>query len=174
MPRLPYVPSDLREPADVVDAMRLRRGGQLNEADRLVLHAPAFARGFNLLMGAVRQNLSIPDHLRELAICGVGYLNRSEFEVINHVPVLRRLGATEAQLAALSDFVQAAENADLFSEVERLVMRLTIEMTLDVEVSDATFAALNAAFPDPQQVVELVGTIASYNMVSRVLVALKL
>jgi alkylhydroperoxidase family enzyme len=174
MPRLPYVSPDLSEPADVVGAMRLRRGGSLNEADRLVLHSPAFARGFNVLMGAVRQSLGVPAYLRELAICGVGYLNRSEFEVVNHIPILRSSGATEAQIAALSDFVEAAENRTLFDDVERLVMRLTIEMTRDVEVSDATFSELVAVFPNSQEVVELVGTIAAYNMASRFLVALKL
>jgi len=45
-------------------------------------------------------------------------------------------------------------------------------MTRDVQVSDSTFAAVKAALADAQQVVELVGVIAAYNMVSRFLVAL--
>ena len=114
MPRLPYVAADISEPADIVDAMRARRNGKLNEVDRIMLHAPDFSRGFNLLMGAVRHKLSFPAFLRELAICGVGYLNESEFEVVNHLPELEHLGASEAQLAALSDFVAASQNEQLF------------------------------------------------------------
>lgn len=174
MPRLPFVSSDLNEPADVIEAMRERRNGKLNEVDRLMLHAPAFARGFNLLMGAVRQQLNISPFLRELAICGVGFLNHSEFEVVNHIPELRRLGASEQQLTALNDYLAASENAQLFDDAERLIMRLTIEMTRNIKVSDETFNALKALFPASQEIVEFIGTIAAYNMAARILVALEI
>ena len=39
-------------------------------------------------------------------------------------------------------------------------------------MSDATFAAAREALGDDQHVFELVGVIAAYNMVSRILVAL--
>lgn len=172
MPRLPFVSSDLSEPADVIEAMRARRNGKLNEVDRLMLHAPAFARGFNLLMGTVRHQLTISPFLRELAICGVGFLNHSEFEVVNHLPELRRLGASEEQLNALDDYESASENTQLFDDTERLIMRLTIEMTRNVKVSDKTFSELKKLFPASQDIVEFIGTIASYNMAARILVAL--
>lgn len=43
-------------------------------------------------------------------------------------------------------------------------------MTRDVNVSDATMKRVRAILPD-RHVVELIGTIAGYNMVSRFLVA---
>jgi alkylhydroperoxidase family enzyme len=46
-------------------------------------------------------------------------------------------------------------------------------MTRDVKVSDATFERVQWALNDAQQIVELVGVIATYNMVSRFLVALQ-
>jgi alkylhydroperoxidase family enzyme len=45
-------------------------------------------------------------------------------------------------------------------------------MTRNVHVSRETLLAVQAALPNDQQVVEIVGTIAAYNMVSRFLVAL--
>ncbi|WP_333659586.1 hypothetical protein [Meiothermus cerbereus] len=45
-------------------------------------------------------------------------------------------------------------------------------MTRAVRVGDETFRAVQSALPDATQVVELVGVIAAYNMVSRFLVAL--
>lgn len=174
MPRIPFVSADADTPEDVVAAMRARRGGRLNEADRIVLHAPEFARGFNLLMGAVRHKLVFPAFLRELAICGVGYLNGSDFEVVNHIPELRTHGATEEQIVALEDFVAAAENNILFDRKARAVMRLTIEMTNNVKVSDSVFAEVAALFPEARDIVELVGIISSYNMASRLLMALEI
>ena len=46
------------------------------------------------------------------------------------------------------------------------------QMTLDVKVSDAVFAALREHF-DTTQIVELTSAIATYNMVARFLVALQ-
>jgi hypothetical protein len=52
------------------------------------------------------------------------------------------------------------------------VSGFTLEMTRNVEVSDATFASVRKALACDQLVVERVGVIAAHNMVSRFLVAL--
>jgi alkylhydroperoxidase family enzyme len=62
-------------------------------------------------------------------------------------------------------------DSPLFDAAERAAIRLTIEMTRDVVVKDATFAAAQDAIGNTQALVELVATIAAYNMVSRFLVA---
>ena len=80
-------------------------------------------------------------------------------------------GGTAEQLTALADVSTARLNANLFDESERATLTLTYEMTRSVTVSKETLGRVRALMPD-RQVVELVGTIASYNMVSRFLVAL--
>jgi hypothetical protein len=81
-------------------------------------------------------------------------------------------GGTQAQAEAIRDPDAALTDTALFDTDERAVIALTIAMTRDVKVDDAVFAAARAAVADEQQVVELVGVIAAYNMVSRFLVAL--
>ena len=173
MPRIPYKPEDLREPAELVDAIRARRGGKLYHLDRLLLYSPPLAAAWNGFMREVRGALTLPPKLRELAICAVAVVNRAEYEFHHHAPLLLAAGGTDAQVAALRRLGQGGENDPAFAPAERAVIQLTIEMTRDVAVSDATFAAVRAALPDAQQVVELVAVVASYNMVSRFLVALK-
>lgn len=173
MPRIPYLPEDITEPKALVDSLRARRGGKLNEADRTVLHAPRFARGWNEIARSVRLELGIPGKLLELAVIGVGVLNGTPFEVAKHAPEFLKGGGTRAQLDALARFAEAAGNRELFDETERAVMRLTIEMTKQVRVSDGTFADVQRLLPSNEAVVELVGAIAMYNMVSRFLVALQ-
>ena len=51
-------------------------------------------------------------------------------------------------------------------------MALALEMTRMVEVTAATMAAVRAALANDRHLVEIVGVIATYNMVSRFLVAL--
>jgi alkylhydroperoxidase family enzyme len=64
------------------------------------------------------------------------------------------------------------ENRALFNEAEHAVMRFTVEMTRTVKVEDATFERVRSLLRDDRQIVELVGVVATYNMVSRFLVAL--
>ena len=86
---------------------------------------------------------------------------------------IARQDATAAQVEALSQVGNVAEDSVVFDAVERAVLQLTLEMTRDVKVSDATFERIQWALNDTQQIVELVGVIATYNMVSRFLVALQ-
>jgi alkylhydroperoxidase family enzyme len=172
MPRIPYKADNDLGPEEIVAPIRTRRGGRLLNLDRILLHSPAFARGWNSFLGAVRNELSLSSKLRELAICGVAVLNGAEYEFRHHLPEFIKAGGTEAQAEALQGFAAAADDAGAFDAAERAVIHLTLEMTRNVEVSDSTFARVKAALPDEQQLVELVGVIAAYNMVSRFLVAL--
>jgi alkylhydroperoxidase family enzyme len=172
MPRIAYKPQDNAGPEEVVAPIRARRGGTLLNLDRMLLHSPTYAIGWNDFLRTVRNDLSLSPKLRELAVCGVAVLNGAEYGVHHHAPEFVRAGGTEAQVRALRDFETAANNPALFDAAERAVMQLTVEMTRKVQVSDAAFAAVKAALPDEQQVVELVGVIATYNMVTRFLVAL--
>jgi 4-carboxymuconolactone decarboxylase len=60
----------------------------------------------------------------------------------------------------------------VFDERERLVLRLTDAMTRDVDVPDELMEQVGASC-DAKGLVELVATVAAYNMVSRLLVALR-
>jgi alkylhydroperoxidase family enzyme len=172
MPRIAPVADGNAGPPELVAAIRARRGGTLLELDRMLLHSPAFARGWNAHVGAVRNELSLAPRLRELAICVVAVLNGAAYEFDQHLPVYLNAGGSEAAAAALRSFDTALENRALFAEEERAVMQLTVEMTRAVRVDDATFGRVRALLHDDRQMVELVGVIATYNMVSRFLVAL--
>ena len=172
MPRIPYKPADLAEPKELVDAIRKRRGGNLLNLDRMLLQSAPFARGWNAFLGEVRTGLELSPKLRELAMCVVAVLNGAAYEFRHHAPEFIKAGGTAQQVEAMQRSDTLGHDFSLFDSIERAAILLTIEMTRKVEVSDATFAAVRAALPNEQQVVELVGVIATYNMVSRFLVAL--
>lgn len=172
MPRVPYVPLDLAEPREIVDAVRARRGGTLKSLDRLLLHSPELARGWNTYLGTVRTRLALSPKLRELAILAVAVLNGAEYEFFHHAPHFIEGGGTRAQLDALRDIEGSLANAELFTSTERAVLAFSVEMTRAVKVSDETFRRAADALGDDQRVIELVATVATYNMVSRFIVAL--
>jgi alkylhydroperoxidase family enzyme len=156
----------------LVARIRARRGGRLLNLDRMLLNSPSFANGWNAHLGAVRGELTLPPKLRELAVCAVAMLNGAEYEFTHHAPELLRAGGTHAQVEALQALDSQTDHSGVFDAVELAVLRLTLEMTRDIKVSDATFESLKSQLGDARQVVELVGVIATYNMVSRFLVAL--
>jgi len=169
---IPYKPEDIYEPRDLVEAIRARRDGKLLNLDRMLLHSPAFATGWNIFLGAVRNDLEIPAKLRELAICTVAILNGADYEFMQHSPEFLKAGGTKVQLTALQQIDPSAPNSLLFDATEQAVIQLSVEMTLSVRVDDATMAIIKEMLGNDQYLVELVGIIATYNMVSRYLVAL--
>jgi alkylhydroperoxidase family enzyme len=169
---IPYRPDgDDAGPPDVVGPIRARRpGGKLLNLDRMLLHSPAFAQGWNSMFAAIRGKLAVPPRLRELAIMSIGVINRADYEWFQHEGEFLKAGGSKEQLAALKNPKAALSDAKHFDEAERATLALTWEMTHDIEVKPATMKRIRAVLPD-QQVVELIGTISGYNMVSRFVVA---
>lgn len=172
MSRIPYQPSDLNDPKGLIDEIRERRGGQLYNLDRMLLHSEAFTRGWHGFLPAVRGDLIVDKKLAELAICVVAVINKAEYEFHHHAPVFIACGGSEDQLHAIRSLDTATKNAQLFSDAEIATIHLTMEMTRSVEVSDDTFNAIKTILGNERELVELIGVIAAYNMVSRFLVAL--
>jgi alkylhydroperoxidase family enzyme len=166
---IPYVADDDKAgPPDLIAAIRSRRpGGKLLNLDRMLLHSPNFAKGWNTMFAAIRGQLALPGKLRELPIMAIAVLNKADYEWAQHEPEYLKAGGTKEQLAALKEM---KADPKLFDPTELAALQLTTEMTRDVQPKQATVEKLRSLLPD-QQVVELIGTIAGYNMVSRFLLA---
>ena len=115
----------------------------------------------------------MPAELRELVICLIAVLNDAEYEFRHHLPEYIAAGAPRTKTDALSGLAQDSPDLSAFSDDEQAVIRLTRELTLTANVSESTLATAHAALGgDTRRLVELVGVIATYNMVSRFLNAL--
>ncbi len=170
MSNLPLVPPDLAQPEHVVNAIRQRRGGALSNLDRLLLNSPVLAEAWNGFLGTIRQRLSLSPKVREIVMCTVAVINKAEYEFHHHVREFEKAGGTAEQIAAMHDVVSAAADARLFDAQERMAFQLSLEMTRDVQPGAQTLALARSLFTT-EALVELIATIAAYNMVSRVVVA---
>ncbi len=155
---------------ELVKAIELRRGGKLLNLDRMLLWSEPLARGWNVYLRTIRQELALSPFLRELAICVVARLTGADYEYHHHAPELRKAGASDAQLAALGD-PDSAPSSAVYDELQQAVIRFAIASTRDVKIPDAVFDQLKR-YLSPTEVVELVATTATYNMVARFLLAL--
>lgn len=167
--RVPLVQPGTRPELAEVEQRILAERGRVSLLYQALLNSEPIASGWEHLLTAVRKQTSVPADLRELMILRVAVLNRAAFEFDAHVPHAERAGVAAEKIAALREPGIAA----LFSPTERLVLELTDAMTRDVEVPEALVDRLRAQF-DARGLVEAVATVAAYNMVSRVLVALNI
>ncbi|KAJ6789343.1 hypothetical protein PWT90_10389 [Aphanocladium album] len=175
--KIPYVANppetSTAEDAAIVARIQARRAPRpLIPLDLALLHAPPVADGWNSFLGAIRTRTSLPDDLRELAICRVAVCNKAWFEWAHHAPLAVEGGVSAAALDVVkAEALPATRPSELLSEKQWAVLRYTDEMTRHVQVKDEVFALVRAHFDD-RETVEITATVSAYNCVSRFLVAL--
>jgi len=176
MPRIPYIfpaPGESR----IADKIRERRkDGNLIELDGILLNSPTIAEGYSTLLKAVRSESSLPEDVKELMILRVAALNSAAYEWLAHEPLARTAGLTLKQLGVVRDVsvVPATHQTtkDLLTPLQEAALIYTDHMTRNVKVPDDAFQKLWENLQDNRQVFEATATVAGYNMVSRILVAL--
>jgi AhpD family alkylhydroperoxidase len=169
MARIPYADLGTPEAQPLVRRIVAERGSVLH-LYQMLMHSPPLAEGWLGFMTQVRQKLALPGALRELVIMRIAHLNGAPYEADQHAPIALQEGLTQAQLDALPDWPAAAA---AYTPLQRDVLALCDAMTRDVHVDNARVQALREPLGE-RELVELVATIASYNMVSRFLEALQI
>jgi alkylhydroperoxidase family enzyme len=159
----------MRADDEVSARIRARRGGSLRPLDAMLLHSPPVADGWNELLGAIRRDTTVPADIREIVILRIAVLNDAPYEWDSHEQPGRQAGLGDQHLAA----IRAAEPGAPLSALQRLAVACADAMTRGVRLPEPLFDSLRRHFAD-RQVVELVTTVAAYNMVSRLVVALEI
>jgi 4-carboxymuconolactone decarboxylase len=164
----PIVPGSRPELA-ALEAKIVAKRGRITPLYQHLLNSPVMAEGWEEFLSAVRQRNSLSPALRELVILRVAVLNHAPYEFDAHVPHALQAGVPQDKI----DAVRRPDLSPLFDETERVVLQLCDTMTREIEVPDALFAQVERLFQG-QTLLDLCITIGAYNMVSRVLVALRI
>jgi 4-carboxymuconolactone decarboxylase len=167
--RVGLVTPGTRPALEEVEARILAERGRVSLLYRVLLNSAPIASGWERMLTAVRNQTGIPAAIRELIILRIAVLNGAPFEFEAHAPIAMREGLSEQKIAAVSE----TDVADIFDLEERLALELTDSMTRNIVVPDALMRELKLRYED-ERLVELVATVAAYNMVSRFLVALQI
>ena len=149
--------------------IRAERDGHVPNIYRMLLNSPPVARGWLNLLTAIRHKSTLAGRHRELVIIRIAVINGAEYERTIHVPIARKEGMSDAQIAAIGNW----ETATVFDDADRAVLAYTDAMTREVHVPDAVFAAVKKHF-DARKLTELTATVAAYNLVSRFLAAMQI
>jgi AhpD family alkylhydroperoxidase len=162
----PVIPGQKPELAEL-EARISRERSRISPLYQILLNAPEIAQGWEALLTAIRNRNSLPPVIREMIILRVAVLNRAQYEFDAHVPHAKNAGMSDEKIEALKQL----EIAQVFSSQEQAILKLTDVMTQEIQVSDTIFDPIRSQLND-QEILELVATIAAYNMVSRLLNAL--
>ena len=160
MARIPYVDEDSasKRTLDV-----LEKNGDRN-IFRMLAHSESHLVNYCRLGNAIRFQGALDPALRELAITRTGILCRSDYEVIAHKRIARRVGVSDEKIAALEE----GASASAYDEVERAVLEFTDEVVTMDRPRDNVFRAV-AGHLSAEALVELQIAIGYYIMTSKFL-----
>lgn len=167
MARVDYPDVNSPEAQQTVDLIRRERSGRFPHLFHLQMHNPAIVESWLGLGTAVRFKSELDSPTRELAICLVARLTGADYEWNAHRRIALTEGFSEAQLNTLPDWRKGD-----FDAKQKAVLAFAEESTRNVKIADATFDSVRPHL-NQRQIVELMTTVAYYNMVSRFLVGLE-
>lgn len=130
---------------------------------RMMAHAETAFRPLLRLGTAILSQQALDPKLREFAILQAARHTPGEYEWIQHVPIAKATGATDAQIEALQ---RGDVSADCFDEVESLVVRFNDQAMAKTKVDADLFEALQKHLSD-REIVELLITLGYYSMLGR-------
>jgi alkylhydroperoxidase family enzyme len=159
MSRIPLVDPDEAPPENRAALERLPR----LDIFRMMAHAETAFRPLLRLGGAILSQQELDPKLREFAILQAARHTPGEYEWIQHVPIAKAAGASDAQIEALA---RGDIAAGCFDALESLVVRFNDQALARTRVEPELFEALKARLSH-REIVELLITLGYYAMLAR-------
>jgi alkylhydroperoxidase family enzyme len=160
MARIPY--PDLAKTSPEVREMLGRLPAPANIFN-MMAHAETCVKPMMKLGGTLLGKLQLDPKLRELCLLHAVKLVGGEYEWVQHVPIARDLGCSEAQIAALA---KGDDGAACFDAREKAALRFTREVVVDVRASDAALSGAREHLSE-REIVELILMAGFYTTLAR-------
>jgi alkylhydroperoxidase family enzyme len=161
------------ETREVYDEV-VRQWGRISNFSQVLAHQPAALQGWMLPNQAIRLDnvRADPDYVRilQLVIIKTSALNRSAYCMSHNVPLGRKIGLTEEQIAAVQGdgYMDSAWLDDRQKAAVRWAEAVT---TMTARDDDAAFAAMRRHFSE-REIVELTVFCGMWNYSNRLCEAL--
>jgi alkylhydroperoxidase family enzyme len=133
---------------------------QLNIMKTMANH-PKLAEAWGPFASYILRDNSLPPRDRELLILRIGYLCGAEYEWGHHSRLAKQVGVTDEEILRVTKGPEAAG----WSSFERGLLRAADELKKTNTISERTWAYLDARY-DEKQLMDVVFTVAQYNLVS--------
>ena len=145
-----------------------KNGAKVINLYKVLAYNTHVMRDFLRLGSSLLTKTELSPKLRELAILRIAKLTGSEYEWAQHYPIALEVGVGPEQAKAIAYW----DRANNFNDMERAVLRYTDEVLQDAKVKDENFNELRQHL-NTRNIVELTVSIGYWEMVARLLEALK-
>ena len=136
---------------------------------RTTLHHAPMARIVGDVVSSVVMHSVLDARTREVAILRVGWRIGSVYEWSNHVPIARRAGMSDDEIAAVRADVVAS--GSVLNDTDRCAIAVVDEVLEGVAVSPATLEAARSLIGDDRAVLELLMIPGLYRTIGTVLLS---
>jgi 4-carboxymuconolactone decarboxylase len=158
MPRIPPLRDE-----DMTEAQRellapLAQNGRVDNVFRTLAQYPDLMKRWLPFARHVLSKSSLSPREREILILRIGYLCRAEYEWAQHVRLGKHRGLSDSDIAA----IMAGKG---ISAKEDLLLHAADDLHEHARIADTTWNAL-AAHYSREQMIDIIFTVAQYNLVS--------
>ena len=154
---------DVSEAVGEIYDRYVRQRGNVPNMFRTVAHCPEILQTMIAHMEAVLNTGTLPTALKELVIVRTSQMNHCEYCLASHSLLAKKLGYTDAQIAALPHF----ENSDSFTPREKMALRVAERLTRNERALDeAELEDLKVHFTEGE-IVELMAASGLFNYFNR-------
>jgi alkylhydroperoxidase family enzyme len=160
VPRIPY--PDLDKAGAEAREM-LGRLPKVPNIFKMMAHAETCVKPVMKLGGTLLGKLQLDPKLRELCLLHAVKLAGGEYEWVQHVPIARDLGCSDAQIAALD---KGDDGAACFDAREKAALCFTREVVVDVRASEGVLSEARKHLSE-REIVELILMAGFYVMLAR-------
>lgn len=132
---------------------------------RILLKHPHLAKMINAPIMNLIFRGKLDDRLRELIIMRLGWSTGSVYEWTQHWPIALDCGVPKAELMAVRNWSEH----DIWSDLDRAILSATDEVVESGAVASGTWTILAKHLATEEELLEVVATIGTWNMVSQLL-----
>lgn len=171
MARVPYVERTTASPETKELYDTFAKQFNLQDVPNVVKalsNSPKLARRVFPLGDYFMHESPLDARVRELAVLTLMDRLHCRYGFVRHIPIAEQTGISRAQIDALPSYQTSA----LFSEEDRRIIQYAEDLTLKGQVDDSLFNQLKERLGQ-QNLVDLTGAIAFWNMMARNLNALQ-
>ena len=164
-PRIEPVPAEnwTEEQREIVAPMQAR--GRIINIFRTMLAHPAAAKAFLTWGGYIlSRKATLSPREREIVILRTGFLCKSGYEWTQHVPIGRKAGLTDAEIAR----IKLGADVPAWSAPDMALLRAADDLHREYFITGPVWAELTKYFNE-QQRMDVVFTVGQYTQVSMLL-----
>jgi alkylhydroperoxidase family enzyme len=136
---------------------------------KALANSPGLATKVFPLANYFMNQSALDPRIRELAVLMLMKRCNCEYGFVRHIDIAKRCGLSQEQIDDVGNY----KTSSRFTSDDKVILRYAEELTQNARVDDELFAAAEKVVGKKQNVIDLTGAIAFWNMMARNLNALQ-